>query len=229
MTLRTAAVVAGFGYLLGPVAYAEFTIMPKLVIPGDIARTVENLVSRKGMFVGAILCYLISFLLDIVVAWALYVLLAPVNRALSLLAAWFRLVYTAVVLVALMNLVHVYGLLNQPDNLNALGSEQLHVQAKLGLDAFRSDWSLSLVIFGVHLVLIGWLIFRSWYVPKFIGILLVIDGLGWEIDSLRPYLYPNAALSWLSITFFGELLFMVWLLIWGWRIKDPVRDPVAGA
>jgi hypothetical protein len=81
---------------------------------------------------------------------------------------------------------------------------------------------LSLVIFGVHLVLIGWLIFRSWYVPKFIGILLVIDGLGWEIDSLRPYLYPNATLSWLSITFFGELLFMVWLLIWGWRIKDPV-------
>jgi hypothetical protein len=59
---------------------------------------------------------------------------------------------------------------------------------------------------------------------RIIGILLVIDGLGWEIDCMRPYLYPNAHLSWLSVTFLGELVFMVWLLIWGWRINDPVLN-----
>ena len=80
---------------------------------------------------------------------------------------------------------------------------------------------MSLVIFGIHLVLLGCLIYRSGYIPRIIGILLVIDGLGWVIDSLQPYLYPNAHLGFLFITFFGELIFMLWLLIRGWKIPEP--------
>jgi len=52
-------------------------------------------------------------------------------------------------------------------------------------------------------------------------ILRVIDGLEWVIDGLHPYLYPNAHLGFLFITFFGELVFLLWLLIRGWKIKDP--------
>lgn len=222
MSLRTAAVVAGLGYLLGPVAYAEFNLYPKLVIPGDLVRTVANLVAHKGMFGAMILCYLLTFLLDVVVAWALYVMLAPVNRALSLLTAWFRLVYAAVVLVALMNLVHVFTLVTAPENLTLAGSGAVNAQVKWGLDAFRSDWSMSLTIFGIHLLLLGWLIFRSGYVPKWIGVLLGFDGMGWEVSCLQPYLYPGAHVGWVSFTYLGELVFMVWLLGWGWRIK--VRD-----
>jgi len=98
LTLRQAALIAGFAYLLSPVSYAEFTIYPKLVIPGNIEQTVQNLTTHQGLFLTAIFCYLITFLEDVVIAWALYVLLAPVNRSVSLLTGWFRLVYTAVVL-----------------------------------------------------------------------------------------------------------------------------------
>lgn len=59
------------------------------------------------------------------------------------------------------------------------------------------------------------------------GILLVVDGLAWVIDSLQPYLYPNANLDFLSVLVFGELIFMLWLLIAGWRIKEPTAQPNA--
>jgi hypothetical protein len=219
LTLRQAAVIAGFGYLLSPVTTAEFSIMPKLVIPGNIEQTVQNIVAHERLFAVAILCYLITFIEDVVLAWALYVLLVPVNRALSLLTAWFRLVYTAIAIVGVLNLFTVYRLLNTPDYLTAFGAPQLHAQAKLLLNSFRYDWSLSLVIFGIHLVLLGYLIYRSGYIPRVIGVLLVIDGLGWVIDSLQPYFYPNAHLGFIFITFFGELVFMLWLLIRGWKIQ----------
>ena len=221
LTLRQAALIAGFAYLLSPVATAEFSIMPKLVIPGNIEQTVQNIVVHERLFVAAILCYLVTFLEDVVIAWALYVLLVPVNRALSLLTAWFRLMFAAVALFALLNLVTVFRLLNAPDYVHAFGSGQLHAEVLLLLNSFRYDWSMGLVIFGIHLLLLGYLIYRSGYIPRVIGILLVINGLGWVIDSLQPYLYPNAHLGFLFITFFGEVVFMLWLLIRGWRIQEP--------
>jgi hypothetical protein len=220
ITLRQAALIAGFGYLLSPVSYAEFTIMPKLVIAGNIEQTVQNITAHRGMFLAAIFCYLITFLEDVVIAWALYYLLAPVNRSVSLLTAWFRLMYTAVVLFAWLNLVTVFRLLNTPDYLTLFGAGPLHAHVRLLLGSFRYDWSMSLIIFGIHLVLLGCLIYRSGYIPKILGILLVIDGLGWEIDSLQPYFYPNAHLGFLFITFLGELVFMLWLLIRGWKIQE---------
>jgi Domain of unknown function (DUF4386) len=224
LTLRRAALIAGFAYLLSPVTMAEFSIMPKLVIPGDIEQTVQNLAAHPGLFAAAIFCYLITFLEDVVIAWALYVLLKPVNKSLSLLTAWFRLVYTAVALVGWLNLVTVYRLVTTRDYVMLVGTNSLHAQIQLLLRSFRDDWSVSLIIFGIHLVLLGGLICRSGYIHWIIGIVLIIDGLGWMIDELQPYIYPNAHLGFLFITFFGELVFMLWLLIMGRRIKEPLPE-----
>lgn len=224
LTLRQAALIAGFAYLLGPVTYAEFTIWPKLLVAGNIEQTVQNLVLHRGLFVAAILCYLVEFIEDVVIAWALYVLLAPVNRAVSLLAAWFRLVYTTIALFGMLKLVTVFHLVNTPDYLTLFGSGPLHAQVKLLLDTYRTDWSMGLVLFAIHLSLLGCLIYRSGYMPRILGILLVIDGLGWVIDSLQPYLYPNAHLGYIFLTFFGEVFLMLWLLIRGWKIPEPTAQ-----
>lgn len=221
LTLRQAALTAGFGYLLMPVAYAEFAIYPRVVIPGDIEQTVQNIAVHGRLFAAAILCYLITFLIDVVLAWALYVLLAPVNRALSLLTGWFGLVYSAVALTAVLNLVAVFRLVHTPDYLTAFGTQQLHAQVQLLLGSFQYDWSFSLIIFAVRLVLMGYLIYRSGYILRIIGILLIIDGLAWVINGLRPYFYPSAHLHFISIAFLGELVFMLWLLIRGWKIQEP--------
>ena len=221
MTLRQAALVAGICYLLMPVAYAEFAIYPKLVIPGNIEQTSQNIVAHGGLFSAAILCYLITFILDVVIAWALYVLLAPVNRSLSLLTAWFRLMYTAIGLFSLLNLVTVFRLLHTPDYLTEFGPGPLQAQLDLLLHSFRYDWSFSLLIFGIHLVLLGYLIYRSGYIPWIIGILLILDGLVWVINPLKPYLYPNARLGFLVPFSFVELLLPLWLVIRGWKIQEP--------
>jgi hypothetical protein len=220
VTLSQAALIAGFAYLLGPVTYAEFSIYPKLVIPANIAQTVQNISGHPGLFAAAILCYLIEFIEDIVIAWALYILLIPVNRALSLLTAWFRLMYTAIAFFGLLKLVSVFQLVTSPDYMKAFGPDQLHAQIQLLLGTFRNDWSLGLVLFGIHLALLGYLIYRSGYIPRWLGILLLIDGLGWVIDSVQPYLYPNINLKFIFVTFFGEVFLLLWLLIRGWKIPE---------
>lgn len=221
LTLRQAALIAGFSYLLMPVTLAEFYINPKLLIPGNIDQTAQNIVAHGRLFGAAILCYLITLILDVVIAWALYTLLVPVNRSVSLLTAWFRLIYTAIALFSLLNLTTVYRLLNTPDYLTAFGSGQLHAQVMLLLNSYRYDWSMSLIIFGIHLGLLGYLIYRSGYIPKILGILLVIDGLGWVVTPLKPYLYPNINLGFFFPMSFVELLLPLWLVIRGWKIQEP--------
>ena len=128
--------------------------------------------------------------------------------------------YTVVALVGLMKLVSVFRLLNTPDLLSVIGSDQLHSQVYLLLKEFRYEWSFGLILFGIHLLLLGYLVFRSGYIPRILGILLVIAGLGWVFHELSPFLLPNTDMGFLFITFFGELFFMAWLLIRGWKIPE---------
>jgi hypothetical protein len=229
VTLRQAALIAGFAYLLGPVGYAEFTLYPKLVVSGHLEQTIANITAHRGAFVAMILCYFVTFVEDIVIAWALYVLFAPVNRALSLLAAWLRLIYAAIALVATLNLVNVYHLLDTPEYATVFGPGPLHAQIDLLLHSFRYEYAFVLIIFGCHLCVLGFLMFRSGYtgwISKIVGILLVVPGIGWIIYELGPYLYPSVNLDWLFATFFGELIFMLWLLIAGWRLREPTLQKI---
>ena len=89
------------------------------------------------------------------------------------------------------------------------------------IESFRYEWSLSLVIFGIHVVLLGYLVLRSGYIPRTLGVLLAVAGLGYVLFYLRPYLYPDLDLGFLFVTFFGELVFAVWLVVRGWRIPEP--------
>jgi len=226
ITLRQAALIAGIGILIMAIAtpFAELVVYPKLVIPGKIEETAQNILANQGFFLAGMFAYLITFVCDVLVAWALYVLLIPVNRSLSLLTAWFRLVYAVIALFGLSKLVTVFRILSTPDYLTAFGSDQLHAQVRLLLNSFQYEWGMGLVLFGIHLGLLGYLVYRSDYIPRILGILLAIAGLGWVIDSLRPYLYPNVDLGFIMITFFGEVLFMLWLVIRGWKIQDPTVD-----
>ena len=221
-SLRQAALTAGFGLLIMAIAapFAELYVYPKLIVPGKIAETVQNIVDNKMLYLSAIFGYVITFICDVLVAWALYVLLIPVNKSFSLLTAWFRLMYTAVALFAIVNLVTVFKLLNNADYLTIFGTDQLHAQVKLSLNEFRYGWSIAFFFFCIHLGLLGYLVFKSGYIPKIMGILLAIAGLGYLIDTLRPFLFPDYNLDFIMITFFGELIFMLWLLIKGWKIRE---------
>jgi hypothetical protein len=131
ISLPRAALVAGLGYLLTPTPFAEFYVYPHLVISGKIEQTAQNILAHQSLFAAGIVCYLSSFVCDVVIAWALYYLLKPVSASLSLLAAWFQLVYAAVGLSASLNLVTVLRLLDTPEDAALFGAGPLHAQIQL--------------------------------------------------------------------------------------------------
>lgn len=221
-TLRRAARIAGFSLLIMTLlaSSAELYVYPRLIVPGPAAQTAQKIVENQGLFLAGILCYLATFIGDVLVAWALYVLLRPVNPSVSLLTAWFRLVHAVIALAGLLNLVTVLRMLNTPEYLTAFGLDQLHAQVKLLLNSFRYAWGISLIFFGIHLGMLGYLVYRSGYIPRTLGVLLALAGCGHLIYNLSPYLFPGADLRFLVVTFLGEMVFILWLLVRGPRIEE---------
>ena len=223
ITLRKAALIAGVGYILmigSPIAEGMF--YNNLVDLSDAAKTVKNLTTNNALLRFGIFLYLINFIGDILAAWALYILLKPVNSNLSLLAAWLRIIYSVMSLVAVMNLLTVLQLTSHYNYLSAFTNDQLQAQVMIALHSFRDEWSFSFTFFGSYLILLGYLAFASTYVSKIVGVCLMIAGAGWLSDSLQPLLYPNVNISVGMIAGFGELIFMFWLFIKGIRLKEEI-------
>jgi hypothetical protein len=222
ITLRRAALIAGIGYLLmfgSPIAESMF--YHGLVDLSNATKTVKNITAHTALVHYGIMLYLINFMGDILAAWGLYILFKPANENLSLLAAWLRIIYTVMSLVAVMNLLTVLQLTSHYNYLQAFTNEQLQAQVMIALRSFRDDWLFSFAFFGIYLILLGYLAFVSKYVSKIVGICLMIAGAGWLSDSLQPLLFPGVNLSVGMITGFGELVFLFWLFIKGVRLKEP--------
>lgn len=218
---RHAALAAGVGLLLMVVAAIFATVgYDNVFVAGDAAATANNILANELQFRLAILSFLVVIVLDVIVAWGLYVFFSPVNRNLSLLAAWFRLVYAAVFLVTILDLGHALRLLHSADTVAVLGTDQLQAQALLSLNAFSDGWALGLGIFGLHLIVLGYLVFKAGYAPNILGALLVIAGLGYTFDSVAGLLFPNFGVTIAQFTFMGEVLLAFWLVIKSARVKQ---------
>lgn len=222
ITLRTAALIAGFTLLVmvATAPFVELFAYPKLVVSNNADLTIKNITGNKGLFVFVIFGYLLTFVCDVIVAWALYILLHPVNKHLSLLTALFRWVYTIIALIALLNLVSVFHMLNTSDYSNVFQSNQLNPQVLFLLKSFKSSWYFGFVFFSIHLALLGYMVIKSSYIPGILGILLIVTGLGYLLTTLKPYLFSSVNIDFAKYTFYGELVFMLWLLIRGWSIKE---------
>ncbi|MCL5130535.1 DUF4386 domain-containing protein [Algibacter sp. L4_22] len=221
ISLAKASLIAGLGLLLMvlTVPFAEFYIFPEL-IGQNSTETANNILNNKMLFSTSIFLHLITLLCDILVAWALYIFLKPVSKEFSLLTAWFRLIYIAIHLIALTNLIKVFGLIKTVNQSEFANQLEFSDSVEFYMNSFRLEWEFALLIFGIYLCLLGYLVFRAEYVPKIFGILLLVAGLGYVINTLGVFLFPNVNTEFLMITFFGELVFMLWLLFKGSRIRD---------
>lgn len=229
ISLRKAAKVAGYGYLIIILAgiFAEFFVRSKLIVSENAAITVENIIASEWLFRSGIFSFVIMVIFDVVVAWALYILLKPVNKSLSLLSAWLRLVNSVIFGVALYNLFLVLQILNDTNYVKVFEASQLQTQVMLFLDTFNSTWLIGLIFFGLHLFILAYLIFKSGYIPIILGILLFVASLGYLIDSFANFLLPNYSdykeifLLIVAVPgFIGELSFCLWLLLRGNKIQE---------
>jgi hypothetical protein len=221
LSLGQAAVIAGIALflmaILAPIA--NFSILQSLIVPEDAAKTVSNIMAMHGSFRLATCFFLLVALLDIIVAWALYIFLKPVNKSLSLLTAWLRLVYATCLVVLLINLIRVLQLIEGAPCLSAFSMDQLQAQVMLSLNAFNKGWEFILNLFGFHLLLLGILMLKAGTMRRILGGLLILAALGYLADGFGRMLIAHYDLSIALYTFAGEVILIFWLLIKGSRMK----------
>ena len=210
-SIRKASITAGVGLLVMSAlsGFGYLFAVKGLVIQGNAARTGTKIMAHENLFrFGIVSLYLVAAL-DVVVAWALYRVFKPVSKGISALAAWLRVAYAGVFMVALSWLVEV---------LRLSGTDQFQSQALSRIDTFTDIWDAGLILFGLYLLVISYLVFRSGYVPRLLGVLLAIAGLGYLFDSFARALSRGSSPDVAAITGMGEFVFALWLVIRGRRI-----------
>jgi hypothetical protein len=229
-SVRNAGLVAGVAILLmsALAIFGNFIVFEGLVTPGDASATAKAITGSLLTFRLGIVSLLMIVVLDVVVSWGLFRAFAPVNEGLSRLAAWFRLAYSGVFLVAIGHLAGVVRLLGSEGYLSAFSLEQRQAQALLEVNTFTDIWDAGLVLFGIHLLIAGFLTYRSGYVPRFVGVLLVIAGFGYIFDSVTATVSGGGFPAVSSLTFLGEFLLALWLVIRGRRIRLEQPSGYAG-
>jgi len=202
---RRIYLTAAIGLLLMAVLapFAQFGVLQTLVVPDSPAATYNNIAAQTGLFQAAIAAFLIVAILDVVVAWAFYILLRPVNRTGALVVAWLRVIYGAIFALVLLNLVRAAQLV-QGD-----GSAATAVSASI--EAFNVSWDIALGIFGLHLLGLGALLFRWDAFPRILAALVVLAGAGYLADALGTILIAGYGLTISVVTFVGEAVLIVWL------------------
>jgi hypothetical protein len=221
--VRRSALVAGSALSGVAVlaAAANFGVVQPLVTDGNATRTAVDIMAARATFGLGIAAFVVVVALDVVVALALRTFFAPVHHRLASVAAWLRVSYAAVFALAISQLFAALRLVESSRPLTGMALAQRRTQALLKIESFQNIWLISLVLFGLHLVLIGYLTYRSGYAPRVLGVLLVIAGTGYLIDSFGDLLSHSYAVNISAVTFIGEAILMVWLLVKGRRLNLP--------
>jgi len=223
----TVARVTGVLYLIIIVCglFSEVYVRSGLIVRGDAVATASHITASELLFRFGFVSDVIVFLCDVAVAVLLYVLLRPVSKTLSLMAAGFRLTGTAIYGVNLLNYFAAVLLLSGADYLVVFEPGQLHALALLFLEIHRHGYDLGLVFFGLHCLVLGYLLFKSDYFPKILGVLMVLASLGYLVGSFTLFLFPEyqTAIAPVYVApLIGELSLCLWLIIKGVRIQPGV-------
>jgi len=202
---------------------AVIFVRDKLIVSGDATATANNIIASPLLWRIGITGDLIMHVCDVPLMLVLYVLLRPVNRNLALLAVLFNLVQTAVLVANKLNLLAALFLLGSADYLKAFEPHQLHALSYLSLKLHDYGFGVGLIFFGCECLVVGYLIFRSGYLPRTIGVMMQIAGLCYLTNSFALLLAPRFANvtfpGVLVPAFIGELSLCVWLLVKGMNVS----------
>ena len=207
--------IAGALYLFGnPFAPFFLLILPaRLIVRGDAAGTAGNIMASESLFRLGIVDLLYNSILSIFLALALYQVLKVVNRNMAWLMVIFALVGAPIGMLNELNNLAVLQLLSSADYLRVFTAEQLQVLAYFFVRLHSQGLNINMIFWGLWLFPLGVLVFKSGFLPKIIGILLMIACLGYVVQSIAAILGYN--LSVMFLTGWGELMLGLWLLIKG--------------
>ena len=213
--------IAGGLYLITIIfgAAEELLIRGRVFVPGDSAATAANLRAMESLWRLGIASELFLGIITVVFALILYVLLRPVSRDLALLMTFFGLVAIAVETAYALNLVQALFPLGNAAYLKAFTPEQLNAMASLSIRAHSIGFGIALLFFGPFFLIAGYLVFKSGYFPRALGVLYLIPGLSYMTSSFALILAPAFASRFYFVmagpAVIGEGALCLWLLLKG--------------
>jgi len=227
---QIAARVAGFLYLfINATGIFGYSIRGRLIVRGDAAQTAKNIVASERLFRIGIASDLITVAGVIILVWALYVVLKPINRNGALLAVFLRLVENTILAVTTVNLLAALVFLSGADYLRAFDAQQLQALAYASLRLYGALYEVGFVFLGLGSTVFGYLWFKSRYIPRALAALGIFGSLLFAIATLAIIIFPGWAAVvvpayWVPMGVF-EITLGLWLLVKG--IQAPVRQLAA--
>jgi hypothetical protein len=215
---RSAAVVFLLVFLLGMTT--ELFIRPGMMVPGDAAATVRNIAAFTTLFRLSLVSDLIRLVLLMVLPLVLYPLLKPVNKNIASLMVVFSLVCFPISMLNELNHFAVLLLSSGAGYSTAFTSDQLNALVMFFLE-LRKYGTFIAQLFSFWVLLLGYLVFKSGFLPRILGILLMLAGLSYTVLAVVFFLFPNYDATIFGLfAFIGEALFYLWLLIKGVNVKE---------
>ena len=231
---RTARIAGGLYLMVVATGMFSLFARPALLVRGDPSATAANIVASEGMYRLAWTADLVATVFYIGVTVFLYALFAPVSRTVSLLAASFGFAGCVVGAAMSLNGLAPLALLGSAARPSAFSPDQL-LSLALALGGSQgAGANVNFVFFGCYCLTLGYLVYRSSFLPRVLGVLLAVAGLAWLLNSFAAFLSPALASSLapypLAVGALGEIAFTVWLLIRGvnaqrWRERAGASAP----
>lgn len=226
-SLKKTGRVAGLLYLAHFVAFflADNGVHYTAVESGNLAVIAQNLTTSNRLFRIGFVSFLLAAVFFLLAAWALYVLLKPVNKDLALLFVLLNLGGVAIQSVSLVSEFAAQLLLRGADYLQVFQPNQLHALAMLFLNVYKNGFMIAQIFLGLWVLPLGYLVFKSGFLPKILGIFLIVDCIALLIWVFQYFLFfPGPELIstlCLAISFISEALLCLWLIIKGVKDQKP--------
>jgi hypothetical protein len=199
---------------------SELFIRPGMIVPGDAATTVNNIMASESLFRLSLVSDLIRQTLLMLLPLILYKLLKPVNKTIASLMVIFYLVCVPISMLNEINHFAVLQLSSGAGYLTAFKADQLNALVMFFID-LRKYGTFITQFFSFWVLLLGYLVFKSGFLPRILGILLIIGGLCYTVQAVLFFLFPNFDLMIFGLfAFIGEVLFYLWLLSKGINVKE---------
>ena len=204
---RRTARIAGLLYLLlAPLGVLGLIyVSSAIIVPDDIGATINNIIANESIFRLSIVSALLTQVVNVFVVVYLYRVLKPVNKGVAQLMVIFILLGAPIAMFSEVSRVAVLLLVN--------GAEQSQALIALFLELHSFGISIASIFWGLWLFPMGYLVFKSNYIPKIIGVLLMIGCFGYLFDFFTFFLFPDIGFTVSGFTFIGELVLPLWLLI----------------
>ncbi len=230
-TNKKTARSAGFLYLSFIVfsAIANAVGRKGIIIDGDAAATAANIIAKGMLFRIGFVSDLLSALLFLLTAWALYALLKQMNRTLALLFLLLNICGVAMQCFSMILLYAALPLVSGGGYLDAFTTDQLNAQAMFFLGLYKAGFTSAQLFYGAWLFPLGYLVFKSGFLPRILGIVLMLHCAFWLMTTLQFFLFPGfEAITYISwpLGFIAEFGLTLWLLIMGAKEPKPASIEV---